>query len=261
MSSCKDDDSKAFEAHPFSSGSQTQRQTQKLPVVERFVSINGEGQHAGKLAAFIRFPGCNLSCSYCDTKWANEQGVSCEFISIEDLVAYVVESGVRSVTLTGGEPTLQPFLGDLIEALVHVLLKDGEGLTVEVETNGSSDIARFIEQRGAWGDDVLGTLIFTMDYKLPSSGMEARMKMSNFSLLSSEDTVKFVAGSYADLERMNEIVALFDLVDKVSVYVSPVFGKLDPSEIVEFMKRANLGKITLQLQLHKIIWPECDRGV
>ena len=39
-------------------------------VVEKFVSINGEGQHAGELAVFIRLRGCNLACSYCDTRWA-----------------------------------------------------------------------------------------------------------------------------------------------------------------------------------------------
>ena len=78
-----------------------------LPVVERFVSVNGEGKNAGRLSAFIRFPGCNLSCSYCDTKWANASELSFELISIENLVSFVVESGVRHVTLTGGEPTFE----------------------------------------------------------------------------------------------------------------------------------------------------------
>lgn len=44
-------------------------------VVEHFVSINGEGPLAGQLAVFVRFKGCNLSCLYCDTKWANEPDV------------------------------------------------------------------------------------------------------------------------------------------------------------------------------------------
>ena len=44
----------------------------RMPVVERFVSVNGEGPRAGRLAAFVRFAGCNLRCSYCDTMWANE---------------------------------------------------------------------------------------------------------------------------------------------------------------------------------------------
>ena len=42
-----------------------------MQVAEKFVSIDGEGPHAGELAAFIRFKGCNLNCDYCDTKWAN----------------------------------------------------------------------------------------------------------------------------------------------------------------------------------------------
>lgn len=44
----------------------------KLDVVEKFVSINGEGTKAGQLAVFIRFKGCNLACEYCDTQWANQ---------------------------------------------------------------------------------------------------------------------------------------------------------------------------------------------
>ena len=232
-----------------------------LPVVERFISINGEGRNAGKLAAFIRFPGCNLSCSYCDTTWANEAEVSCELLSVEDLVSYVVASDVRYVTLTGGEPTLQPFLGDLIDALVYVSLGNGEGLTVEIETNGATDITKFVDQRASWSKDVPGSLTLTMDYKLPSSGMEGCMKTDNFSVLSSEDTVKFVVGGPTDLERMHKIMTLFDLSRRMSVYVSPVFGSIDSAEIVEFMKSRSLNKAVLQLQLHKIIWPDCDRGV
>lgn len=44
-----------------------------MKVVEKFTSINGEGTRAGELAVFVRFKGCNLRCSYCDTMWANER--------------------------------------------------------------------------------------------------------------------------------------------------------------------------------------------
>ena len=50
-------------------------------VVEKFVSINGEGNRSGQLATFIRFAGCNLDCSYCDTRWANEEHVAYESMS------------------------------------------------------------------------------------------------------------------------------------------------------------------------------------
>ena len=49
-----------------------------MRVVEKFVSINGEGQRAGEPAAFVRFQGCNLACGYCDTKWALEKDCPCE---------------------------------------------------------------------------------------------------------------------------------------------------------------------------------------
>ncbi len=50
-------------------------------VVEKFISINGEGRNCGQLAIFIRFAGCNLNCSYCDTAWANKNDVSYELVS------------------------------------------------------------------------------------------------------------------------------------------------------------------------------------
>lgn len=52
-----------------------------MKVVEKFISINGEGRRSGELAVFIRFKGCNLNCSYCDTKWANEPACDYEELS------------------------------------------------------------------------------------------------------------------------------------------------------------------------------------
>ena len=71
-----------------------------LEVVEKFVSINGEGTKAGQLAVFIRFKGCNLNCKYCDTKWANEADVTAQQMTKEDILEYVLSTGVKNVTLT-----------------------------------------------------------------------------------------------------------------------------------------------------------------
>ena len=71
-------------------------------VVETFVSINGEGKKAGRLAMFIRLKGCNLNCSYCDTKWANERKAAFELMTTDQITARIRESGVSLVTLTGG---------------------------------------------------------------------------------------------------------------------------------------------------------------
>lgn len=122
-----------------------QPSAQFLPVVEKFVSVNGEGLAAGQLAAFIRFAGCNLWCSYCDTQWANHPLVEVEGWSIENLAAWVRETGVRCVTLTGGEPLLQPNLPHLVRALLEV--REPYPLRVEIETNGSRPVEPLLRLR------------------------------------------------------------------------------------------------------------------
>lgn len=75
-------------------------------IAESFVSINGEGKKAGRLSMFIRLRGCNLNCSYCDTKWAISKKGEAELMTAAEVSQMVKESGVDLVTLTGGEPLL-----------------------------------------------------------------------------------------------------------------------------------------------------------
>ena len=127
-------------------------------VVEKFISINGEGSRAGQLAALIRFYNCNLNCSYCDTKYANGKNAKYEILTDQDILDYLNKNKVINVTLTGGEPLLQKN----IDSLITLLLKNN--YRVEIETNGSIDIKPFIT------DDLRP--LFTLDYKTPSSKME-----------------------------------------------------------------------------------------
>ena len=217
------------------------------PIAECFLSINGEGQRAGELAVFLRFPGCNLACSYCDTAWVNEPDCIAEPMETEEILSFVKRTGAKNVTVTGGEPLLQPG----IEALLRVLTE--EGFHVEVETNGSVDLAPF--QASAPG------ACFTMDYKLPGSGMEAEMYPPNLALLRQEDTLKLVCGSREDLLRVKALLETGVTGGDARIYISPVFGQLSPEEIVEFMKREKWAGVRLQLQLHKFIWPPEQRGV
>lgn len=233
-----------------------------LPVAERFVSVNGEGRAAGKLAAFIRFTGCNLACSYCDTMWANAPVAAdrAERVSVADLVAWARETRVERITLTGGEPALQPELPRLVRALLAEPGPLGRGLRVEIETNGAADLCELTRLREECAS-LPGSLTFTVDWKLPASGMEDRMLRENFALLDARDTVKFVCGGEGDLVRMLEMSRELGLPNRVPVYLSPVFGRLDPARIVDFMQDNNLIWATAQLQLHKIIWPGVEKGV
>ena len=217
------------------------------PIAECFLSVNGEGQRAGELAIFLRFPGCNLACSYCDTAWVNEPDCAAEPMETEEILSFVKNAGARNVTVTGGEPLLQPGIAELLRALTKA------GFDVEVETNGSVDLAPFQE--------AAPKARFTMDYKLPGSGMEARMHLPNLALLRREDTLKLVCGSREDLQRVKTLLEAGALENGARLYISPVFGQISPEEIVEFMKKEKLAGVRLQLQLHKFIWPPEQRGV
>ncbi|MBR4763856.1 MAG: putative 7-carboxy-7-deazaguanine synthase QueE [Lachnospiraceae bacterium] len=219
-----------------------------MRVAEKFISINGEGVRAGELAVFVRFQGCNLRCHYCDTKWALVQDCPYEEMSPEQIHAYTKNTGIKNVTLTGGEPLLQKDM----DRLLAILLAD-EDLRVEIETNGAVDLKKFCA--------CPGRPVFTMDYKLPSSGYEKSMVLSNFELLSPDDTVKFVSGSTQDLERAYQVIQEYDLLRKCHVYFSPVFGDIEPAEIVSFMMDHKLNEARLQIQMHKVIWDPDKRGV
>lgn len=220
----------------------------KFKVAEKFVSINGESKKAGELACFIRFAGCNLNCSYCDTRWANEENVPYEVMSEEEIYTYIKRMGVFNVTLTGGEPLVQENIG----ALIELLLTDEE-LCIEIETNGAVPIEPF-----CFGH---GNLSFTVDYKLPDSGMEDRMCHDNFLRVSENDAVKFVASSERDLDRAREIIEQYNLTDRTMVYISTCFGALKPETVVDYMIKNNMNKVKLQLQMHKYIWEPERRGV
>ncbi len=218
-----------------------------MKVAEKFISINGEGPCAGELAVFIRFRGCNLNCVYCDTRWANEPDGTYELLSPEEILIYLLSTGIKNVTLTGGEPMLQKDMPALLQ-----LLGAYPELRVEIETNGSVDLAPYCGPHRP---------VFTIDYKLPGSGCEPAMCLSNLDLLEAADTVKFVAGSEADLQRALQVIREYRLTEKCYVYLSPVFGAIRPAEMVDFMKQNRLNDVRLQLQMHKFIWDPDRRGV
>lgn len=94
-------------------------------LVEIFESLQGEGRNMGRPCVFVRFAGCNLACPWCDTDTVRHFA-----LSLEDLVSEVRTHRAKSVILTGGEPTIQAEMPELIAAL------KGVGYWIGVETNG-----------------------------------------------------------------------------------------------------------------------------
>ncbi|WP_294405794.1 putative 7-carboxy-7-deazaguanine synthase QueE [uncultured Clostridium sp.] len=219
-------------------------------IIEKFLSVDGEGPSSGELATFIRFQGCNLRCSWCDTVYSWGKENINERLRAEDIYDYIKKNKADNVTLTGGEPLIQ----DNIEELLAIL-NDDESLNVHIETNGSIDIEHFKNKY------TNGNISYIVDYKLPQSGMTDKMNYNNLKCVDENDVYKFVIADMADLAKAYEIISSYNLAERCYVYLSPVTGSIEMSEIVEFMKEKNMNKVRLQVQLHKIIWDKNARGV
>lgn len=226
---------------------------QHFSVAEHFISINGESRRAGELAHFIRFTGCNLRCGYCDTKWALAEDAPHTIMTTAEITETVHRAGIRNVTLTGGEPLIQKGITELLVALTA-----DPFYRVEIETNGAVDIRPFLREGTGIATDRIS---MTVDYKGPGSGMEDRMFLPDFEAVRRRDTVKFVVACMPDLDRMTEIISRYQLTKRCQVYVSCVFGAIDPKDVIRYMESHRLNDVRFQLQMHKFIWPPDKRGV
>lgn len=216
-----------------------------MKVNEIFLSIEGEGVRAGMPATFIRLFGCNLRCSYCDTMYSCEVqdgDVPYTEMTIEEILAKCSELDCPNITVTGGEPLIHENITELLLALVE------HNYWVNVETNGS--IIPPITHP---------YLFYTMDYKTPSSGMEDKMSMRALNSLHDTDVLKFVVGNTEDLYAGLNVIT--SLLSRPQIYFSPVFGNIDPQEIVKFLLDNKMYNSKIQLQMHKIIWDSNKRGV
>lgn len=226
-----------------------------MKVVEIFDSIDGEGIRTGQPVTFIRLAGCNLRCSYCDTLYALfGEDEPCEYteMTIEEIISKV-NNNYKRITLTGGEPLIHKDCETLVNSLTDM------GCEVNIETNGAVDIKAFLEKISS-----PEKLFFTIDYKLPSSGMTDKMIWDNFLNLRPYDVIKFVAGSNEDIELTIEIVKkLKKVYNKMPhIFIGAVYGMFDAQELVNIiLKEPALSDARFQVQLHKIIWSPKERGV
>ena len=205
-----------------------------------FASIQGETSYAGLPFSFVRLSGCNLRCRYCDTAYAYEDGG--EFPLME-VVSKLALFGIPRVTVTGGEPLLQPEAFSLVSTLID------RGNLVLVETNGTVPLS---------GLDPRAVKI--MDVKCPGSGESGKTSWENFSHLSPRDEVKFVLSSEEDYRYALEVLETHGRERKFGVLFSPASGRLPPERLAGWMVGDRLDA-RFQLQLHKLVWGPDRRGV
>jgi len=199
-----------------------------MRISEIFLSLQGEGIYQGKACTFIRLSGCNLSCTWCDTRYACSKG---EEMTVEQVLERVSAEDCSLVCITGGEPLLQQ---DQLVPLLKALWD--RGYTVGIETNGTIDFSASEEYAS-----------ICMDVKCPSSG-----EVSDLSLLDRiriTDSVKFVVKDQQDCAYAESVIRGHPI--KGTIFFSPVFGS-EYSTLASFVLARHL-PVTFQMQLHKII--------
>ena len=211
-----------------------------VTVNEIFLSLQGEGTRAGRCCAFVRLAGCNLRCTWCDTRYAWDDG---ETMTVSQVLDRVAALGCKLVEVTGGEPLVQQATPELLRRLC-----DAECETL-LETNGSLDISN-VDTRVAR----------IVDFKCPSSGQDKANRWANAACLTRRDEVKFVIADRADFDFAAAAVSTHSLVAKCPVIFQPVADALAPATLAEWILASGLD-VRLGVQLHKIVWPGRNRGV
>ncbi|HEY1583670.1 MAG TPA: 7-carboxy-7-deazaguanine synthase QueE [Chthoniobacterales bacterium] len=213
----------------------------RITINEIYLSVQGESSWAGLPCVFVRLTFCDLRCTYCDTEYAFYDGKK---QSLGEIFDAVQQRDCPLVEITGGEPLLQKNVLPLMTMLADA------GCTVLLETSGAHDISA-IDPR----------VHRIMDLKTPGSGEVERNLYSNIEHLSARDEVKFVIGSREDYEWSRAQLREHRLAERCrAVLFSPIFGRIDPREIVEWILTDKL-PVRFQLQMHKFIWTPTERGV
>lgn len=212
----------------------------QLKINEVFYSIQGESSWVGHPTVFVRTTGCNLRCTYCDTKYSYYEG---SFIETDQLISDISKYKTKYVCVTGGEPLLQLEVLPFMDRLVS------QNYLVSLETSGSKSI-----------ENVNSKVKTIIDVKTPDSGASDTFLLSNLSLSNSLTEFKFVIGSENDFEWSEEFCRQHDLFKNFTVLYSPSFGIVSERWLAERILAKN-SIARMQIQLHKKIWAPDARGV
>jgi len=225
-------------------------------VHEIFDSIQFEGMNCGKQARFVRFYGCNLKCSFCDT---DQKEITPQSYTTEDLLKVITVWPIPElIVLTGGEPTLQP-IGELLRQLKNVGLGRSIGLntSIAIETNGKL-IEPLKDACAAWPQ-----VHITVSPKYDARIFEAVALWHKGSVVPSE--FKFIIGPVLDFAYFyDQWFSLANLLN-VPIYLQPGMMPDSSNSLIDQMKHIVQGPITelfkkysnmplrLSLQGHKLM--------
>ena len=225
-------------------------------LIELYKSVQGESSFAGLPCIFVRFAGCNLRCSWCDSEYTFTGGKP--FTQPEVIAQIEALAPCKLLEFTGGEPMLHAR-----ELLTHMDELLARNYTLMMETSGERPLAQ-----------VPAAVHKIVDVKCPGAGSAANsFRLENIEALTQNDELKFVLTDRADYDFAKAFIAEHDLRSKVGdILFSPAFSKspspfrttdnatLDPRTLVEWMMQDGVDA-RLSLQIHKFIWEPMKKGV
>lgn len=194
----------------------------RLPLVEDFYTIQGEGYNTGKAAYFIRLGGCDVGCKWCDAKFTWNAALYLP-VQVEEIVSRAVACRAQSIVITGGEPLMYP-----LEMLTGILKR--EGLEVFLETSGTHPPRGYFD----W-------ICLSPKKQLPPLGEVCHMA----------DELKVIIESVEDFAWAEECAARVGR--KCRLYLQPEWSRYSEviADIVEYAK-AN-PQWSVSLQTHKFM--------
>ncbi|MHB1679167.1 MAG: 7-carboxy-7-deazaguanine synthase QueE [bacterium] len=208
-----------------------------LKINDIFYSIQGESSFAGYPCFFVRLAGCNIKCSYCDTKEALTDK-NAKLIHTGDIINEIIKYGenIKLVEITGGEPLMQGGVYELMNKLLNLKY------TVLLETNGTLSLK-----------NVPDKVVKIMDIKCPSSGYEDYNNYENLNFINKNDELKFVIGSDDDYEFAKNFININKNIIKTEKIIFSAIENQFPSHILAEKILFDRLNVRIGLQLHKIL--------
>lgn len=194
----------------------------KIPVLEEFYSIQGEGYNTGKAAYFIRIGGCDLGCRWCDSKETWKPEIH-QFVPISDIIKRVKQTPADTIVVTGGEPLIYNF--DAFCDLAHEA-----NLVLMLETCGAHDFS------GKW------------DWICLSPKKQKPPKYEYFELADELKVIIFEEDDFLWAENCSNKVT-----SNCVLFLQPEWSKFikNGKKVVEYVK--NNTKWNVSLQVHKFL--------
>lgn len=189
----------------------------KLPLVEEFYTIQGEGHHTGKAAYFVRLGGCDIGCAWCDTKFSWDRNLH-PLVSTWQIIENAAQYPAKAVVVTGGEPSMYP-LDYLCDGL------KGAGLETFIETSGTYELT------GKWDWICLSPKL----HQPPVNNIQGRA-----------NELKVIISHEAELKWAEENARLVNR--DCLLYLQPEWSRYPEiiPVLVEFVKNNPAWKISLQ---------------